>query len=173
MTLPTSQTGSHDTPAHAAADVRVELVSNPSYLCAMREMVGVICKRTGFVDSVASKIVLAVDEALANVMNHGYERRQDGRIWISIFRETDALTGMVNGLRIVLEDEGRQVDPCQIKSRNLEDVRPGGLGVHIIKEVMDVVIYERREGKGMRLTLSKRLPAENDQLQLSPGGPCG
>ena len=106
-------------------------------------------------------------------MNHGYERRQDGRIWISIFRETDALTGKVNGLRIVMEDEGRQVDPCLIKSRNLDDIRPGGLGVHIIKEVMDVVIYERREGRGMRLTLSKRLPAENEQQQLTPGGPCG
>lgn len=173
MTRATSQTGSQNSPAPAAADVRVELVSNPAYLCAMREMVGVICKRTGFVDAVASKVVLAVDEALANVMNHGYERRQDGRIWISIFRETDALTGKVNGLRIVMEDEGRQVDPCLIKSRNLDDIRPGGLGVHIIKEVMDVVIYERREGRGMRLTLSKRLPAENEQQQLTPGGPCG
>ena len=66
MTRATSQTGSQNSPAPAAADVRVELVSNPAYLCAMREMVGVICKRTGFVDAVASKVVLAVDEALAN-----------------------------------------------------------------------------------------------------------
>jgi len=172
MSQPTPINAFDSSAALPAPDVRVELVSNPAYLCAMREMIGVISERTGFTDAAASRIVLAVDEALANVMNHGYERRNDGRIWISIYREHDALTGTINGLRVVMEDEGRQVDPCCIKSRDLDEVRPGGLGVHIIKEVMDVVIYERREGKGMRLTLLKRLPNSNEQ-QLSSGGPCG
>lgn len=141
------------------ADILVELASNPAYLCAMREMIGVASRRMGFPEATAAKIVLAVDEALANVMIHGYERRQDGRIWISLFREAASADDSRDRLRILIEDEGRQVDPCQIKSRDLDDIRPGGLGVHIIKETMDFCRYERRGDKGMRLTLIKHLPA--------------
>jgi hypothetical protein len=42
----------------------------------------------------------------------------------------------------------------------LDDIRPGGLGVYIIREIMDEVRYEKREGGGMRLTLTKRKPAD-------------
>jgi anti-sigma regulatory factor (Ser/Thr protein kinase) len=61
------------------------------------------------------------------------------------------------GVSIVLEDEAKQVDPDQIKSRDLDEIRPGGLGVHIIRELMDEVRYERREHAGMRLTMIKRI----------------
>jgi anti-sigma regulatory factor (Ser/Thr protein kinase) len=152
------------------ADIRVELASNPAYLCAMREMIGVATRRMGFPDAIASKIVLAVDEALANVMVHGYERRLDGRIWISLFREGGSHDAPFDSLRIVIEDEGRQVDPCVIKSRDLDDIRPGGLGVHIIKETMDFCKYERRDDKGMRLTLIKRLPPEAHAPAPCPHG---
>lgn len=134
--------------------VCIELASNPAYLCSVRSMMGVVCRRIGFGDAATSRVVLAVDEALANVMKHGYERRLDGRIWLRASRETCDLG---EGIRVVIEDEGRQVDPCNIKSRDLEDIRPGGLGVHIIRETMDDVRYECRGGKGMRLTLFKRL----------------
>ena len=58
-------------------------------------------------------------------------------------------------LAILIEDEARQVDPGEIKGRALDDVRPGGLGVHIIREVMDTAVYEKRERAGMRLTMVK------------------
>ena len=58
-------------------------------------------------------------------------------------------------LQIVIEDEGRQVDSEQIQGRNLDDVKPGGLGLHIMREVMDKCEFEPREGKGMKLTLEK------------------
>ena len=142
------------TSASDGAEVCIELASNPAYLCSVRSMMGVVCRRIGFSDAATSKVVLAVDEALANVMKHGYERRLDGRIWLRAGRDT-CCDG--EGIRVVIEDEGRQVDPCNIKSRDLEDIRPGGLGVHIIREIMDDVRYECRDGKGMRLTLFKRL----------------
>ena len=63
---------------------------------------------------------------------------------------------------IVIEDEARQIDPAFIKGRELDDVRPGGLGVHIIREVMDVVEYESRDGVGMRLTLFKQLGTQDE-----------
>ena len=53
------------------------------------------------------------------------------------------------------------VDPSDIKPRDLDDVRPGGLGVHIIVECMDEVTYSPRDGGGTVLTMVKNLrPAD-------------
>ena len=137
-----------------SAHIRVELLSNPQYLSGVRELVAGVAKRLGFNDLGCSQVALAIDEALCNVIRHGYDRATDRPIWVSIWPiEGEDEVGM----RIVIEDEARQVDPGVIRSRDLDDVRPGGLGVHIIGEVMDEVTYERREPQGMRLTLVKRV----------------
>lgn len=136
--------------------------SHPQYLSGVRELVSSVAKRLGFSDTQCSQIALAVDEALCNVMRHGYKRQTDRPIWISLWPLDGASGVVVEGaeaaaVKIVIEDEAEQVDPCTIKSRNLDEIRPGGLGVHIIKEVMDEAIYERREtGVGMRLTMVKK-----------------
>ena len=134
--------------------VRLEMLSQPRFLSAARAMVQQFAQRLGFPESQCGQVSLAVDEALCNVINHGYARRDDGRIWMN-FWATDHEGHP--GLMIVIEDLARQVDPATIKSRNLDDIRPGGLGVHIIREVMDHVRYEQRDGGGMRLVMSKRL----------------
>lgn len=139
-------------------DLKLEMVSNPAYLCGARELINQIAKRIGFTDSQACQIALAVDEALINVMRHGYDKRPDGRIWVSV----QPLSGdPPEGLRVVVEDEAKQVDPSTIRGRSLEDIRPGGLGVHIIREVMDEVVYEKRGEVGMRLILTKRLQGKD------------
>ncbi|MDX2117406.1 MAG: ATP-binding protein [Planctomycetota bacterium] len=133
--------------------LRLQMLSNPLYLSGARELVSSVAKRLGFPDTACGQIALAVDEALCNVMRHGYDRREDAPIWISVWPFTDEHG---DALRIVIEDEAKQVDPAAIKSRDLEQIRPGGLGVHIIKEVMDDAVYEKRDAVGMRLTLVKR-----------------
>lgn len=147
-------------PPPSSPDVTLELVSNPIYLCGVREMVAESSKRLGFSDQQSSQIALAVDEALTNIMKHGYQRRLDGRIWLKLSPFTDAKGP---GLQIIIEDLARQVELCDIKSRDLADIRPGGLGVHIIKEVMDEVRYEKRNGEGMRLTMIKRQSSTGPQ----------
>jgi anti-sigma regulatory factor (Ser/Thr protein kinase) len=117
--------------------------------------VAAVARRLGFTEEGCGQIALAVDEALCNIIRHGYDRRKDAPIWISLW-PVPAVNGSGAGIRIVLEDEAKQVDPCTIKSRDLDEVRPGGLGVHIIQQVMDEAKYERREQVGMRLTLVKR-----------------
>ncbi len=134
------------------AHVRIELRSDPIYLAGARQLVAAVAQRLGFDDAACSQIALAVDEALCNVIRHGYEQQRDQPIWISLRPEQP---DPPMGLRVVIEDEGRQVEPGQIRGRDLEDIRPGGLGVHIIREVMDEVAYEKRDGRGMRLTLVK------------------
>ena len=90
------------------------------------------------------------------------------------FSEQDELDPFVEGLRALgaesiprprMRGRALQVDPSTIRSQNLDDIRPGGLGVYIIREIMDEVRYEQRDGGGMRLSMVKQLPATTD----SPG----
>ena len=157
-----NEPAAHPAPSTAAPDVRLQMLSNPHFLAGARELLGNIAKRLGFSDEAAGHIALATDEALCNVIRHGYDKAPDRPIWISIY----ALGGVpliqnpggpspTTGLKIVIEDEAKQVDLSVIKSRDLDEVRPGGLGVHIIQEVMDSATYEHRQPKGMRLTMIK------------------
>ncbi len=149
-------------------EIRVEVRSNPLYLSGMREMIASVARRLGFADEACGQLALAVDEALCNVIKHGYGKAHDRPIWIELTplggittpEEMSKAGNPVSGLKIVIEDEARQVEPSQIKGRKLEEIRPGGLGVHIIQEVMDSVQYEKRNGTGMRLTMIKHRAAE-------------
>jgi len=135
--------------------VRVELISDPTYLCGARELVAAIARRLGFTEEDCGQLALAVDEALCNVMRHGYDRRTDGRIWLSLL-PMNGPDASAPDLKVVIEDEAKQVEPENIVGRDLDDIRPGGLGVHIIQKVMDNVRYEKRDSRGMRLTMIKR-----------------
>ncbi len=134
-------------------DIRLQLVSDPSYLGGAREMIAVVARRLGFNDEGCGQVALALDEALCNVIRHGYDRRRDGPIWISVW---PVGPNDEPGITIVIEDEAKQVDVDQIRGRDLDEIRPGGLGVHIIQQVMDEAKYEKRPGAGMKLTLCKR-----------------
>jgi len=138
-------------------DVQLEMYSQARLLAPARAMVASIAQRIGFNEVDAGQISLALDEALSNIINHGYEGRPDGRICVSV---CDERSPDPPGIRIVIEDRARQVDPEVIRPRDLDDIRPGGLGVFIIQEIMDDVTYEKREGGGMRLTLVKRMGNE-------------
>ncbi len=153
--------------------VYIELRSDPVYLSGARQLIASVAQRLGFDEMACSQIALAVDEALCNIIRHGYDRAVDRPIWLSVW--PGRKDGQEPGMLIVIEDEARQIDPSVIKGRELDDVRPGGLGVHIIKEVMDEVGYEARESAGMRLTLFKRLvqaeqSTETDQTGAAPAG---
>jgi anti-sigma regulatory factor (Ser/Thr protein kinase) len=132
-------------------DLRLEMLSQPRLLAAARALVGNLAQRLGFSEIQSGQISLAVDEALCNIINHGYDRQPDGHIWLSLWDVTTDRPGV----KVVIEDRARQVDPSVIRSRDLDDIRPGGLGVYIIREIMDEVIYEHRQNGGMRLTLVK------------------
>jgi len=159
--------------------VKLELRSNPLFLSGAREMVSSISKRLGFSDESAAHIALAIDEALCNVIRHGYDKAPDRPIWLSLYPvggvsvpDGSACGSPTTALRIVIEDEARQVDLSAIKSRDLEEIRPGGLGVHIIQQVMDSVTYEHRSGPqgGMRLTMVKNRVSKPKDGDCPKGG---
>ena len=137
--------------------VQLRITSEPARLAEVRETVAEKARQIGFGEEEVGKMVLAVDEALCNVIKHGYGCQPGRPIELTISQEVGS--GRV-GLAICLRDYGRQVDPKTIRSRDLKEVRPGGLGVHIINSLMDEVEYSQAEGGGMRLRLCKYLAAE-------------
>jgi len=124
--------------------------SHPRHLSLGRRFVERHARKAGFDDMTVSQIVLAVDEAIANVIRHSYEMRPDGRIELRA-----DLTD--HDLGILIRDYGKACDPNQIRPRPLEEIRPGGLGTHFIRSVMDEVDYTPQE-QGMLLTMRKKRP---------------
>jgi serine/threonine-protein kinase RsbW len=139
------------------AHISIRVLSEPRYLSTVRAAVSEAATRAGFPEETVGKIALAIDEAMTNVIRHGYKGRKDQPIWLKI---TPVHEGDHAGLEFVIEDACPETDLSKIKGRPLEEVRPGGLGVHIITGVMDQVEYAHRaDGGGLRLKMVKWLNA--------------
>ena len=136
--------------------IELHMSSNPEYLRVARLAVRQVCLALGFAEKTCEMIVLAVDEALANVIRHGYGGPCDEQITVRLNKIDRAPDGR-EALEIVVRDYGKKVDPDTIKGRDLDQVRPGGLGVHLIQTVMDEVEYCSAQGQGMVLQMKKYL----------------
>lgn len=134
--------------------IRVSFRSQARYLDPLRTIVAEATKLAGLDEQASGKVVLAVQEACANVIRHCYGGREDGRIDL-------ILTFADEHLEIRIDDYGEWVDPENIKGRDLCDVKPGGLGVHFMKSVMDEVEYLRNEWGGTSLKMTKRVPPKD------------
>lgn len=83
----------------------------------------------------ASRIVLAVDEACANIVKHREKLPGRNCIQLDVERDGDLVRFRLGGFCA-------QRDVSHIQPRDLADVRPGGLGTHFIDQIMDRVAYE-------------------------------
>jgi len=133
----------------ATVDITFVMQSNPRYLPIVRAMVGQLASVTGFPESDSRALVLAMDEALANVIRHAYHGDTSRRIEL----ECHAVQG---GLQFRIRDTGEPPDPARIRARPLDCDRAGGLGPHIIHQVMDSVSY-CTSAEGNCFTASKQL----------------
>ncbi len=137
------------------AEIHMKIISTPAHLRVVRSALERICEMMAFREDERGGIVLSLDEALSNIIKHAYLGRQDKPIEVEL---TLVGTDGPQALRIQLRDHGRAVERCEIKSRSLHEVRPGGLGVHIMTECMDEIDYKPADGGGTVLTMIKRLP---------------
>jgi anti-sigma regulatory factor (Ser/Thr protein kinase) len=134
----------------------IRVPSQTRFLAVERALVRQVGLLAGFPPETVDRIVLAIDEACTNIIRHGYGGPCDRPIEIGVELLGAAGDGQPAGVTFVIRDYGRQVDPAKLVPRDVGEVRPGGLGVHIIHQVMDKVEYSRAEGAGMKLTLTKR-----------------
>jgi anti-sigma regulatory factor (Ser/Thr protein kinase) len=123
----------------------------------------------GFSEADSRALTRAVDEALANVIRHAYGDRPGQPIELLCRRVTER-TAEKSGpaLEIVLVDCGASVTQKKLCGRPLDEIRPGGLGMHFILNGVDVLQYSRRLRKN-RLRLVKFLPAPESQTKDAKG----
>jgi sigma-B regulation protein RsbU (phosphoserine phosphatase) len=137
--------------------IRLSFRSDTRYLEPIRTVVRESLVLVGLEGETADDVVLAVQEGCTNVIRHCYKGCSDERIDLVLSFTDEAL-------EIRIDDYGTFVDPSNIQGRNLDDVRPGGLGVHLMRKVMDSVDYTANAWGGTTLTMVKRrLPADSGE----------
>ena len=120
-------------------------------LIMVRRAVEAAASTCGFDKEQTQDIVLAVDEACQNVVRHAYGGRGDGDMVVDLRREHGEF-------QVLIRDFAAPVDKTKIIPRALDDVRPGGLGIHFIREVMDEMDYlPPPDGQGNLLRLKKTI----------------
>lgn len=124
----------------------LEIKSDPAELKNVRRNIENFCKEN--VSKIDSFLVkLAVDEALQNIIRYAYDFDKTNKIIIKLEKISE------NSLKVELRDFGNRVSSSEIKPRELDDVRPGGLGIHFIKNIAKKMSYEHQDGGGTILTL--------------------
>lgn len=134
-------------------DVSIQFLipSHPRYLSVVRAVVGELGSVCGLPAEDCRGLILAVDEALANIIRHAYHGSFD--------REIEVICqAFADRVQFKLLDRGDPPDPARLAPHPLDDVALSGRGTYIIRSIMDEVSYEQVPG-GNQLRLSKRLPA--------------
>ena len=119
----------------------------------LAEFVDEVCEIVGFDMSTTMGINLALEEAVVNVMSYAYQPGTTGNVNIeAIANETR--------LKFIISDWGTPFDPTaekEVDTTLSAEERPiGGLGIHLVRQIMDSINYERIDGMNV-LTLRKKL----------------
>jgi len=119
----------------------------------IREFVGEAAHQVGFSEKEVYSIQLAADEASTNIIEHAYAGVKNGRIEIGC-----SIAG--DDLKIVMRDNGKSFDPSSVPEPNvkadLSERKIGGLGMYLMRKLMDEVSYESLPEGGNILTMIKR-----------------
>lgn len=135
---------------HSDMWLRMELESNPDALCLVRATLERAAEFMHFPEPESRAIVRSVDEAVANVIRHAYKGQAGMPITVTCNRVwRGEKVKPPEGLEILLQDSGEAADPKKLRGRPLEEVRPGGLGLHFMRQSMDEVEFSRKHGKNV------------------------
>ncbi len=135
------------------------LTNNVEEVSDLADFVVGVCKSLKFGPKTIQRVRLAVEEAVVNVMNYAYPPGTEGAIYIEA-------TANAERLKFTITDSGMAFDPTTHAEVDIDapgDERPiGGLGIHLVRKMMDSINYNRINGKNI-LTLRKKL--NNDNIQ--------
>jgi serine/threonine-protein kinase RsbW len=132
----------------------LDVPSTTQNLALIREFVTRVAEQAGLNETEVGQLELAVDEACANVIEHAYGDDKTKQVMVRAIFDEDAL-------RIHVIDTGKGFDPTQVQEQELKDLiakrRTGGLGMRLIKTLMDEVHYDIEPGKKNELRMVKKL----------------
>ncbi len=131
----------------------VQFSAKFEFLDEIREFVGAIARTGGFSDKDVYNIQLAADEAASNIIEHAYEGVSNGLLELSCGVQGNIIT-------IILVDHGESFDPSEIPlpdlKADLSERKIGGLGIFLMRKLMDEVHYQANPNKNNVLTMIKR-----------------
>jgi serine/threonine-protein kinase RsbW len=123
------------------------------FLDEIREFVAQVAREGGFNEKEIYSLQLAADEAATNIMEHAYEGISDAGLDVNC-------TMRGNTIIITMHDTGIAFDPSTVKQPNLKadlsERQIGGLGMYLMRKLMDDVRYESNSKTGNLLTMTKR-----------------
>jgi anti-sigma regulatory factor (Ser/Thr protein kinase) len=126
-----------------------DINSHPAGLREVRRELESFAQSIGMAEESSHAVGLVLNEALANIIRHGYDGALDKPIRVT------AQTGD-NELRIQIRDWAKPFDPALVKQRYDGELKPGGIGLICIRKLMDKATFQRLPD-GMLLTLTKKL----------------
>ena len=123
------------------------------FLDEIRNFVAEVAHEGGFTEKAIYSLQLAADEAASNIIEHAYQGVANASLQITCDMQDDELI-------ITMRDSGKPFDPSNVKQPNLKaDLSKrqiGGLGVYLMRKLMDEVRYESNAKTGNLLTMTKR-----------------
>ena len=132
----------------------LQVPSSTENLAMIREFVVGVGGQAGLVEAEIGKLELAVDEACANVIEHAYGHDLSKDVTVRASFDNDAL-------RIAVIDEGQGFDPGTVTQSELDELvqqrKSGGLGLRLIRTLMDEVQYEIGPGQKNELHMLKKI----------------
>jgi sigma-B regulation protein RsbU (phosphoserine phosphatase) len=131
----------------------ITLTNDIQQVPQLAEFIDDVCEAMGFDELTTMQMNLAIEEAVVNVMNYAYPEGTTGSVNIEV-QANDAR------LKFVISDSGKHFDPTSVAEADTtlsaEDRSIGGLGIYLVRQLMDSVNYERIGGFNV-LTLRKKL----------------
>jgi serine/threonine-protein kinase RsbW len=132
----------------------LQVPSSTRNLSMIRDFVTRVAEQSGLDEQQRSQLEMAVDEACANVIEHAYGEDVSREV---VVRATFG----DEGVEIRVIDTGKGFDPGAVSAKEVEQLvaerRRGGLGLRLMKALVDEVHYEIEPGKKNELRMVKRL----------------
>lgn len=122
------------------------------FLDEIRDHVANVARTNGFSEKAIYSLQLAADEAASNIIEHAYEGISDGTLFMSCTMNGDSIV-------ITMRDHGTPFNPAEVREPNLKadlsERQIGGLGVYLMRKLMDTVTY-KTSNSGNVLTMTKK-----------------
>ena len=133
---------------------RLQVEASSDNLDVIRNFVVRIAREMGFSDEQVYDIEVAVDEAASNVIKHAYSHRNSGKRPLDIKVKKNK-----KFIEITITDKGKGFNPDEVKEPQIEEylkkMKRGGLGLYLIKQLMDDVAFRIKPGVRNEIIMKK------------------
>jgi len=118
----------------------LKIENNKQELKKIYPFMDVFCKRNNVPSDVFNEVTLSIDELVTNIISYAFDDNEQHYIDIDVEVEGNLLC-------VILKDEGREFNPLTYPEvdikKSLDEMKIGGLGIHIVRNLMDEIVYKR------------------------------